>query len=175
MREHIFKPVGMLNTDYYESIADTPNLAMGYTNFEELPDDNLRFRLGPRHNTSLYGSVRGNSQGGAFSTAADLLLFTRALKENKLITKATFDLMTASKVTARKYDAGQTLWGYGFELENVGGKRVIGHGGGDLGISSGIRLFPDSGKYELIILSNYDRGGIIANYKIQELIIQTQN
>jgi hypothetical protein len=79
--------------------------------------------------------------------------------------------MSSYKITARKYDAGQTNWGYGFELETVNGKRVIGHGGGDFGISSGVRMFPDSGNYTLIILSNYDRGGIIANHYCPTKII----
>ena len=174
VRKHVFKPAGMDNTDYYESDRDTPNLAMGYTNFEELPDDNLRFRLGPRRNTSQYILIRGLPAGGAFSTIEDLLRFSLALKGNRLLSEKTLNLMISSKVTARKYDAGQTFWGYGFELENIGGKRVIGHGGGDLGISSAVRWFPDSGNYTVIILSNYDRGGIITNYKLQEMIIQNQ-
>ena len=32
VREHIYKPAGMKNTDAYEMTANTPNLAMGYTN-----------------------------------------------------------------------------------------------------------------------------------------------
>jgi hypothetical protein len=72
---------------------------------------------------------------------------------------------------ARKYDANQTYWGYGFELELVNGQRVIGHGGGDLGVSSGIRWYPDSGNYSFVVLSNYDRGGILVNYKLEEMIV----
>ncbi|HEY4491997.1 MAG TPA: hypothetical protein VI958_08340 [Acidobacteriota bacterium] len=40
--------------------------------------------------------------------------------------------MTSNRIYGRKYDASDTYWGYGFELETVNGKRVIGHGGGDL-------------------------------------------
>src|SRR5262249_35303008 len=31
VREHIYKPAGMVNTDAYEMDHDTPNLAIGYT------------------------------------------------------------------------------------------------------------------------------------------------
>ncbi len=43
---------------------------------------------------------------------------------------------------------------------------------GDLGISTAIRLYPDSGDYTVIVLSNYDRGGILTIYKIQEWLTQ---
>jgi CubicO group peptidase (beta-lactamase class C family) len=172
IRNHVFKPAGMTNTDYYEADLDTPNLAMGYTNFVDLGDDYIQFRLGPRRNTSHYGTVKGSPVGGAYSTLEDLLRFSLALRGHKLLSAESTDLITSSKILARKYDAGQTFWGYGFELENIDGQRVIGHGGGDLGISSGVRWYPDSGNYTLVVMSNYDRGGIITNYKIQEMIVQ---
>lgn len=80
--------------------------------------------------------------------------------------------MTTPKYFFRKYAAGDIYYGYGFELENVNGKRVIGHGGGDLGVSSAIRWYPDSGNFTIAVLSNYDLGGIVAIDKLQELIVQ---
>ena len=174
VRKHIFKPAAMTNTDFYEADVDTANLATGYTNFEDLGDDNFQFRLGQRRNTSLYNGARGSSAGGAYSTLDDLFDFSLALRGGKLISAKSYDLLTANKVMARKYDAGQTFWGYGFELENIHAQRVIGHGGGDLGISSALRWYPDSGNYTLVVLSNYDRGGILTVVKLQEMIVQNQ-
>jgi CubicO group peptidase (beta-lactamase class C family) len=171
VKNHIFKPSGMTNTDYYEADIDTPNLATGYTNTIDLGDDNYDFRLGERRNGSQMATVKGNPQGGAFSTAEDLWRYSLALKSNKLISAKSLDLMTSVKVTARKFDAGQTYWGYGFELENIEGQRIMGHTGGDFGVSSVIRIYPDSGNYTVVVLSNYDRGGQICIFKIQELII----
>ena len=45
-------------------------------------------------------------------------------------------MKTGRKFFFRKYAAGDVYYGYGFELEDINGKRVVGHGGGDLGISS---------------------------------------
>ena len=171
VRNHIFKTAGMINTDYYEADMDIPNLATGYTNYKDLGEDNLEFHLGYRRNTSLYNGAKGGPTGGVFSTLDDLLRFSKAFWDYKLLRKESVDLMTAKKIFGRKYDASETYWGYGFELEVVDGKRIIGHGGGDLGVSSGVRWFPDSGNYTFIVLSNYDRGGIITNYKVQELIL----
>jgi CubicO group peptidase (beta-lactamase class C family) len=171
VRKHIFEPAGMVNTGYFEGDRDTPNIAMGYTNFEDLGEDNYQFHLGERRNVSLYNGARGGPTGGAASTLEDLLRFRLALRDNKLISANSLDLLTSTKILARKYDANQTYWGYGFELELINGQRVIGHGGGDLGVSSGIRWYPDSGNYSFVVLSNYDRGGILVNYKLEEMII----
>jgi CubicO group peptidase (beta-lactamase class C family) len=173
VRGHIFTPVGMPDTDFYETDIDTPNLATGYTNFQDKGEDYFEFHLGPRRNTSLYNGARGGSQGGAYSTAEDLLRFSLAVRANKLVSAKTLDLFTTKKYFFRKYSAGDINYGYGFEIENAGGKRVIGHGGGDLGISSALRWYPDS-DYTMVVLSNYDRGGIMTNDKVQEMIIQTQ-
>jgi CubicO group peptidase (beta-lactamase class C family) len=171
VRKHIFNPAGMVNTAFYETDMDTPNLATGYTNFYDLGNDYFQFKLGQRRNTSMSIGIIGNAQGGAFSTAQDLLRFSVALRGHQLVNAKSLELMTTSKFFFRKYAAGDIHYGYGLELENVNGERVIGHGGGDLGISSGIRWYPDSNNITVAILSNYDRGGIVGIDKIQEMIL----
>lgn len=172
IRRHVFKLAVMTQTDFYETDYDTPNLAVGYTNFVDKGDDYFEFHLGARRNTSLYNGAKGSSAGGAFSTLDDLLRFSIALRGGKLVSPQMLDTLTSEKVVARKFDAGQTLWGYGFELEKINAQRVIGHGGGDFGISSALRWYPDSGNYTVVILSNYDRGGILTDVKLKEMIIK---
>lgn len=175
VRDHIFKPAGMINTDYYETDFDVPNVATGYTNWVERGDDYQDFHLGRRRNTLHHiGGVKGNSQGGAFSTAEDLFHFSVALRGHKLLTAKSLDLMTTKKFFFRRYAADDVNYGYGFELPDLDGKRVIGHTGGDLGVSSAVFWYPDSGNYTIVVLSNYDRGGIVAIDKLQEMIIQNQ-
>jgi CubicO group peptidase (beta-lactamase class C family) len=171
IRRHVFEPAGLHNTDYFDADIDTPNRATGYTNFIDLGNNNYEFRLGQTRNTQLRTTVRGNPQGGAFATAPDLLRYANALKNGKLISSTDFADMTTAKVEARRIDAAVTYWGYGFEIETIGGKHVMGHTGGDFGVSSVFRMYPDAGNYTVIVLSNTDRGGQIAIYKIQELIL----
>lgn len=175
VRNRIFKPAGMIDTDYYETDFDIPNLATGYTNWVERGDDYQNFHLGPRRNTLHHiGGVKGNPQGGTISTAEDLLRFSIALRANKLLSAESLDLMTTKKFFFRKYAADDVNYGYGFELQDLDGKRVIFHTGGDLGVSSALGWYPDSGNYTVVVLSNYDRGGIITIDKLQEMIIQSQ-
>jgi CubicO group peptidase (beta-lactamase class C family) len=75
VREHIFKPAGMTNTDAFFSDAKTPNLAEGYRLNEK----------GERVNNVDTRPARGSSAGGGYSTTEDLLKFSNALLANKLI------------------------------------------------------------------------------------------
>lgn len=76
VRENIFKPCGMLDTDSFARDADTPNLAKGYTS-EGRPATERVLNHG-----TLPG--RGSSAGGGYSTAEDLLKYVQAIKEKKI-------------------------------------------------------------------------------------------
>ena len=78
VRERIFKPAGMENTDAFEVDVVTPNLATGYT----------RGANGARVSNVYTKPARGSSAGGGYSTAEDLLKFTIALQTNKLLSEA---------------------------------------------------------------------------------------
>jgi len=76
VRENIFKPCGMLDTDSYARDAGIPNLALGYTREGRSG--------GPRvlNHATLPG--RGSSAGGGYSSAQDMLTYVMALKEGKI-------------------------------------------------------------------------------------------
>jgi CubicO group peptidase (beta-lactamase class C family) len=147
VREHIYKPAGMNDTDAYELDHDTPNLAVGYTNENE----DGRFIPGPRANNLFRHVVKGGPAGGGFSTAPDLLKFANALIGHKLLSQHYTDIVTAGKVAA-----GPGLkYGYGFFCAEVNGGRTIGHSGGFSGINSQLDIHLDTG-YMIIVMSNYD-------------------
>lgn len=75
VREHIYKPAGMTNTDSFLSGAKTPNLAEGYRRNES----------GERVNNVDTRPGRGSSAGGGYSTTEDLLKFANALRDGKLL------------------------------------------------------------------------------------------
>lgn len=75
VRENIFKPAGMLNTDSYESDKMPVNSASGYT---------TRGSANGRVNNLFTRPARGSAAGGGYSTAEDLLKFSIALKTGKL-------------------------------------------------------------------------------------------
>jgi len=76
VRENIFKPCGLLNTDSFARDADVPNLARGYT-LEGVAEGGRVL-----NHSTLPG--RGSSAGGGYSTAEDMLKYVLALKDKKL-------------------------------------------------------------------------------------------
>jgi CubicO group peptidase (beta-lactamase class C family) len=143
VRDHIYKPAGMKNTDAYELSQDTPNLAMGYT-------ANGQPASGPRlENTSTLPN-RGGPAGGGYSTTEDLLRFSIALRTNKLLSSRYTEIVTTGKVTG-----GPGKYGYGFSEEILNGKRIFGHNGGAPGVAADMSIFPESG-HVAVVLMNYD-------------------
>ena len=78
MRAHVYQPAGMLNTDAYELDLVNPNLAVGYEK-ETQPNGTVRYR----NNLAQHAS-RGDTPGGIYSTAPDLLRFAQALQSGTL-------------------------------------------------------------------------------------------
>jgi CubicO group peptidase (beta-lactamase class C family) len=146
VREHIYKPAGMINTDAYELDRDIPNLAYGYT-AEGLGDN---FEDGARRNNLFMHVIKGGPAGGGYSTVEDLLRFDIALRQNKLLSAAQRDILISGKV-----DAMGAKYAYGFMESTINGKRIVGHGGGFPGINSQLDIYLDNG-YTVAVMSNYD-------------------
>lgn len=71
VRDHIFKPAGMADTDAFELDAVVPNLAVGYVK---------------KTRANIYSlPARGSSAGGGYSTAPDLLRYAEAVVANRLV------------------------------------------------------------------------------------------
>lgn len=151
VRDHIFTPAGMTNTACFELDQVIPNLAIGYARFD---DDVLG--IGPRRNNGVFLGYKGNSAGGGYSTAPDLFRFALALRENKLLSPAMTEQVTAGKVAA-----SGDRYAYGFwNWTKFSGHDVRGNSGGGpgSGIDSELHIFWD-GRWTVIVLSNYDPPG----------------
>jgi len=157
IRENIFEPAGMINTDSYEMDQPVPNLAIGY--HKEVSGENSVWK-----NNLYLHVVKGGPAGGGFSTVEDLLKFDIALRTNKIISKESFELLTTSKPGLNSPD-----YGYGFGVDKIKGERIVGHGGGFPGISAKLDMYLDSG-YTVAVLSNYSRGMQPVVRKLMELM-----
>lgn len=149
VREHIYRPAQMRDSDSFALDEVTPNRAVGYMRYSE--DDPLGIE--PRRPNYMFLGWRGNACGGGYSTAPDLLKFARALRGYKLLSKEMTEKITGSPdemLRARDY-------AFGFSARRVAGRDVRGHNGGGMnsGINSDLKIFWDSG-YTVIVLGNYD-------------------
>jgi CubicO group peptidase (beta-lactamase class C family) len=167
VREHVYRPAGMVNTDAYEMDHDTPNLAIGYT-----AEVGATGRLGAATKNNLFlHVVKGGPAGGGFSTVEDLLRFDTALRGGKLLDRKLTDLVLAGKVAAGRL-AGSARYAYGFFDDTYRGTRIVGHGGGFPGINAALDMYLDKG-YTVAVLSNLDppAAHLVAD-KLKRLITQ---
>lgn len=156
VREHLYKPAGMANTDAYQLDEVNKNLAVGYQ--REYADDGAsRYR-----NNIFMHVIRGGPAGGGYSTAEDLVRFAESLKSGKLVSAATFEMMTTPKP-----EVNSPNYGYGFDLGAEPG--IVGHSGGFPGISSNLDIFKGSG-YVAVVMSNYGGASQPVVEKIRSLV-----
>jgi CubicO group peptidase (beta-lactamase class C family) len=141
IREHVYGPAGMENTDCYDMDVPIENLAIGYWKSKDSP-------TGWKNNYYEH-VIRGGPAGGGFSTARDLFRFAQALQTGKLVSDASLEQMWTDQTPV---NAG---YGYGFGVMEGPAGRVVGHGGGFTGLNADLSMYLDSG-YIVAILTNYD-------------------
>ena len=147
VREHIYRPAGMTDSDSYPLTQVVPNLAVGYAHFDDDP-----LRTGARRNNWGFLPFMGSPAGGGYSTAPDLLRFAQALRGNRLLSPEMTEMVTSGKIENRS-----SRYGYGFVSETHAGREIRGHSGGGAssGINSDLMTFWDGG-YTVVVMGNYD-------------------
>jgi CubicO group peptidase (beta-lactamase class C family) len=155
IKNHIFKPAGMTNSDFFELDTDPPNIAIGLM---DAPNDK-------RRSNALFIGVKGMPAGGAYSTVGDLLKFDVALRNHKLISAKMTDLLWTGSPQNSHY-------GSGFEIRRYNKTRIVGHGGGWFGITNRMEMYPELG-YTVVILSNYDSDPAAIANKLREWLTQS--
>jgi CubicO group peptidase (beta-lactamase class C family) len=136
--EHIYKPAGMtLSGSEPENIA-VPGRAIAYS------------RAGAGWTPAMFLVSRGMAAGGGYSTVGDLLKFSSALLEHKLLDASHTELLITGKV-----DTGGSRYAYGFVDTRRNGVGFVGHSGGAPGMSGDLRIYIPSG-YVVAVLSNLD-------------------
>ena len=158
VRENIYKPAGMVNTDAFENDYVVPNLAVGYTRMQARP--------GELKNNLFLHVVKGGPAGGGYSTVEDLLNFANALMDNKLLSKKNRELMMDGKVQTDRH----IMYCYGFRDRVENDHHIVGHTGGFPGVAGYLGIFTDLG-YTVAVLSNYDNGTAEPVLFVEELLV----
>lgn len=152
VREHIFAPAGMHDTESEPENVPVQNRTVGYTmqNGEWQPNTN-----------SL--PYRGTSAGGGYSTAPDLLRFANALQSHRLLDAAHTKLLLSGTV---KTPIGMDA--LGFFVQQYNGTTCYGHGGGANGMNGELKI---CGRYTVVVLANLDppAAGRIADFAANRL------
>ncbi len=139
VRDRIWKPVGMNATAWGDESTAASSIAQRLTGE-------------PRHWTVAPSVGRSSSAGGATTTAHDVLAFSRALQDGRLVSAS----MLATLV-APSGEGERAQFGLGFELASGDGVDSYGHGGITSGCNFEMRVFPER-RITLVVLNNQDNG-----------------
>jgi CubicO group peptidase (beta-lactamase class C family) len=140
VRQHVFIPAGMKDTDAYMQDAIVPNRAVGYTRESE----DGKPHPGPKRTNVYTLPARSSSAGGGYSTAPDLLAFDAAMRSDKLLSPAWTGWYFSDKSKAPVAGAAPR--------KHSGGS---GFAGGSPGVNGVIETDLDTG-YSIVVLSNDD-------------------
>jgi CubicO group peptidase (beta-lactamase class C family) len=151
LREHIFEPLGMADSDLVRSELVASRLATGYV-------------LGPRGAKAVPDrDWLGAGGGGIYSTTRDLARYLAALlggganEHGAVLRPATLATMFEPHYQPDPRVPGM---GLGFFRSDAGGHRVVGHEGVLPGFNSGFSLAPDDG-IGVIALTNGSSGAFV--------------
>ena len=143
VRENIFKPLGMNDTDSYAHDEVVPKMSVLYV---RSPDDPLGIE--PYVADHILAGYRGNGEGGGYSNSLDLFKFARSYRTGRLLGRDAQDHLASPKVD--EDGKGNNLWGYGVKQTTINGQIVRGHSGGG---RTHVQILWDSG-YTIIVQTN---------------------
>jgi CubicO group peptidase (beta-lactamase class C family) len=157
VRDSIYGPAGMADTDCYDMDCPVENLAIGYFPSPECE--------GGWRNNYYEHVIRGGPAGGGFSTVGDLFRFARALMTGVLVSDESRALLWT--------DHNDRGYGYGFSIGEGNAGKIVGHGGGFAGINANLDIFVDQG-YVAAVMTNIDGAGSPVDTRIRQLIGRIQ-
>jgi CubicO group peptidase (beta-lactamase class C family) len=137
--KNLFAPLGMRNSYYCSERTIHRNHAHGY----DTADGQLVLKAYLDH-TWPY------SAGSLCSTADDLTTWLTALHGGRLLKPESYRAMTTPAVLN---DGTKTRYGFGLGISEVGGRRLIAHGGGINGFLSETEYYPEA-ELAIVVLQN---------------------
>jgi CubicO group peptidase (beta-lactamase class C family) len=142
LQERIFQPLGMTTTRILSEADIIPNRAAGYRLVKgELKNQEW---VAPTVNTSADGSL--------YFSILDLAKWDAALYTEKLLKRSSLEEMwTPAKLSNGQPNSDN--YGFGWDIENIDGHRMLDHGGGWQGFRTHISRYVDD-KLTVVVLAN---------------------
>jgi CubicO group peptidase (beta-lactamase class C family) len=137
VRQNVFRPAGMKDTDSLPETEPVDRRAIGYT----MQSGELR----PNTDTLPW---RGTPAGGGYSTVEDLVRFAEALQTGKILPSKWVEAATRAQTPGNPS-------GLGFGVFGSGAKAFFGHNGGAPGMNGELRIYPHSG-FVVAAIANLD-------------------
>ena len=145
VHHNIFKPAGMAQTQADDFFSIIAHRTRWYH----------KDKSGVVRNAGVLDSSYKIPGGGLISSADDMARFEAAILADKLVQRATRDLMWTSLKAA---DGKETAYGLGWGLADRFGVHILAHTGGQQGTSTAFAVVPER-RAGVVILANIDGVG----------------
>ncbi|WP_260504264.1 serine hydrolase [Paenibacillus illinoisensis] len=158
VEEHIFKRCGMTNSGYFLTDQLPRNTAIGYIDHED-----------GTWNTNIFSiPIKGGADGGAYTTAPDMIHFWDGLLTYQLLNEST----TQQLITPHVHEEEETYYGRGVwvDLKNEGIFKIHVMGF-DPGVSFMSSVYPEHAA-QLVVLSNRESGPYPITRAIEETLFE---
>jgi CubicO group peptidase (beta-lactamase class C family) len=142
LQERIFRPLGMTATRIISEADIIPNRASGY----ELLKGEIKNQqwVSPTLNTTADGAL--------YTNVLDMAKWDAALYTEQLLKKSSFDQMWTPVALS---NGKRATYGFGWDIAEVNGHRLIEHGGAWQGFTTHISRYIDE-RLTVIVLTNLD-------------------
>jgi CubicO group peptidase (beta-lactamase class C family) len=163
LQEQVFAPAGMVGLSdppRDRATLPAPAFATGYTSHYSASGGAWS------DNTLRMANTAASPAGGQFAGAEDLWRFATALKTGILVSDSIWGSLASPAPVG-----GGPRTGYGFQIQDFGQERRVGHGGSHEGIGAVFDIYLRSG-YTLVVLSNSDRAAFAVREKFATLVTQ---
>ena len=149
VRENILVPAGMLQTRPDDRFAIIPLRTRFYS----------KDKSGAVVNAEFLDSSYKVPGGGWLSSAPDMARFGVAILNDRLLRRATRDIMWTPQMPSD--GLGRMAYGLGWQLGVTDGLKDVGHGGSQQGTSTMMLIAPDA-RAGVVVLTNSDNVGASA-------------
>jgi D-alanyl-D-alanine carboxypeptidase len=156
VQDHVYAAAGMDSTGSEPESVAVPRRAIGYTQADDKP----------WRPNDAYLPYRGASAGGGYTTAGDLLRFSEALQQHKLLDAKSTQLL----LTPYNPRGIAESYGFGFQIDRQPSGVCFGHSGGSPGQAAMLEVCPEAG-YTIVWLANVDPPGafLLTEYLLHRL------
>jgi CubicO group peptidase (beta-lactamase class C family) len=142
IRENIFKPLGMDNSDVIHPDMKIPDRAAGYQN-----ENNHFARSDAREN--FFFSTMGD--GGIYTSVDEYLKWIMAIMNNSVLNP---ELISDARSPHNLIDSAKNLsYGYGWFVKGSGKNKTVFHTGSNGGFRTIVFMIPEK-KYAVVVFSN---------------------
>ena len=143
IREKLFIPAGMKNTGMTDFYPIIPNRASGYMHKKDtLVNADAMYAVRP--------------SGGFLSTSTDMILWDKVLREkNIILKKEDWELLWQPFIKTSDDATSKEYYGFGWAINELNGRKVVQHGGSNIGFRSYYTRFVNDG-LSIIIMTNTD-------------------